>query len=105
MTEKRKSIENQTNQKPIIMETQTTNVQRSCTPPLKTTEEEIDRAFEIIEKIQGGLTVRIIFSYVMVVLVLVWYDLCVVDNVSYVVGIVVYNNDVGTYRFDLSKQM
>lgn len=30
----------------------------------------------------------------MVVLVLVWYDLCVVDNVSYVVGIVVYNNDV-----------
>lgn len=51
MTEKRKSIENQTNQKPIIMETQTTNVQRSCTPPLKTPEEEIDRAFEIIEKI------------------------------------------------------
>lgn len=51
ITEKRKSIENQTNQKPIIMETQTTNVQRSCTPPLKTPEEEIDRAFEIIEKI------------------------------------------------------
>ncbi|XP_045455394.1 uncharacterized protein LOC123665092 [Melitaea cinxia] len=51
MTEKRKSVEYQTNQKPIVKEMQTTNMQRSCTPPLKTPEEEIDRAFEIIEKI------------------------------------------------------
>lgn len=71
MTEKRKSVEYQTNQKPIVKEMQTTNMQRSCTPPLKTPEEEIDRAFEIIEKIQEELTVRIIFSYVMVVLVLI----------------------------------
>ncbi|CAH2096975.1 unnamed protein product [Euphydryas editha] len=51
MNEKRKSVDYQTNQKPIVMEMQTTNMQRSCTPPLKTPEEEIDRAFEIIEKI------------------------------------------------------